>query len=58
MTRDDIMALREAQSAAQNIEVTDEGVDSFISDFDSTGDGTVTRQEFIAKFIRMFDDMI
>ena len=58
VTREDIVAMRQAQAAAANIEFTNTEVDSFISDFDSTGDGTVTRTEFVAKFGVMFDQMI
>ena len=50
--------MRQAQAAQANIEVNDSEVDSFISDFDSTGDGTVTRQEFVNKFGWMYDNMI
>ena len=58
VTREDIVALRTAQAAASNIEFSNNEVDSFITDFDSTGDGTVTRNEFINKFGVMFDQML
>ena len=41
-----------------NTEFSDAEVDSFISDFDSSGDGKVTRQEFLNKFGQMFDGML
>ena len=58
VTKDDILAMREAEAAQSNIEFTMTEVDSFISDFDSTGDGKVTREEFVNKFGAMFDKML
>ena len=58
VTREDIIAMRQQQAAAANIEFTNTEVDSFFSDFDTTGDGTVTRSEFVQKFGVMFDQMV
>ena len=58
VTRDDILAMRQAQAAQMNVEFSDTEVDSFMADFDSNGDGKVSRQEFINKFGTMFDQMV
>ena len=55
VTREDVVTMRQTQAAAHNAEVNDHEVDSFIRDFDTTGDGRVTREEFIEKFGTMFD---
>ena len=58
VTKQDLVAIRQAEAAQMNTEFSDAEVDAFITDFDTTGDGKVTRQEFLNKFGQMFDGML
>ena len=58
VTRDDILELRRAQQCQMSTDFGEATVDKFMSEFDQTEKGWVTRQDFVAHFAAKFDSMI